>query len=208
MQQRHLLRPARRPARVQEQRDVVGAAGIEGLRGLYRAPPDCQPRRFPPGDDDVDDPHSGSCCLPRRVHLACRQEQETRVEVAEVEGVLVLRVRRVQRRGSRAEEDDPEEDLDELAAVRKDDGDPVAPIDADRAEPAGDLQRCLLEFGERVGAPVLRRDQRCPLLLGRAREERRERLAGRAHAAQALTSGSSQLPCSTCSRRHSSATSR
>ena len=56
LQQRHLLGPARRAARVQEQRDVVGAARVERLPALDAAVRRLRgraARRL--GDDDVDD---------------------------------------------------------------------------------------------------------------------------------------------------------
>ncbi len=117
LQQRHLLGPARRAARVQEQRGVVGDARLERLLALDRASVDCEPGRLLLGDDDVHDRDLVSGRLPGRLHVTGRDEQEARLEIAEIEGVLVGRVGRVERCRGGSERRDREQDLDELGPV-------------------------------------------------------------------------------------------
>ena len=117
VQQRHLLRPARRAARVQEQRDVVRAAPRRRRLALDALASSSSDGPRPCRERHVDDPHRVAGRLAGRVELAGGHEQSARLQVVEVEGELVALVGGVERRGRGAERRDREQQLDELRAV-------------------------------------------------------------------------------------------
>ncbi len=122
MQQRHLLRAARRAARVQEERHVVGAR--QGWRSTSAR-----------GDREHLDARRGGGGARGREPLG-RQEQGARLQIVEIERELVLRVCGVERCSGRAAGEHAEEELEELRAVRLGESDAIAGTDAGRGEGA------------------------------------------------------------------------
>src|SRR5207249_2331267 len=81
----------------------------------------------------------------RRRQAPGGQKERARCEVLEVEAELVLGVGGIERRGGRAGREHAEEETQELRAVGLGEGDPVARLDAARAEQRRERGGRLLE---------------------------------------------------------------
>ena len=157
LEERHLLGPARRAARVQQDRDVLRPAGLVGGA--------CE-LVTPAGEPDVgvgcsrhlDDPGRNGR-IPRPCKLSLGNEQEARLEIAEIEGELIACIRGVERGGSRAESGHGQQQLDDLRTVRQSEGDAVAVLDARRAQASCEVVDTLGQLAEGQDDLVVRADE-------------------------------------------------
>ena len=120
LQEGNLFRPARRPARVENERDVVGLGALVRHDGQIHELVDCEELR------------PALCSVADRRAGAVPGEDEHRCEVVQVEGVLLGGVARVQRSGGGAGCGHRQEKAHELRPVGDDERDAVAPAGARR----------------------------------------------------------------------------
>ena len=114
--------------------DVVGAAVLEG-RGRQRPPVQLKPRRLARSAGYQFDDRQPVCRSACRGRRACPDHQELRRKVLQVEAVLGLGVRGVERCHGRTESGEREQELNDLRPILQDDGDPVSATNARRTQP-------------------------------------------------------------------------
>ena len=174
VQERDLLGAAGGAARVQEQGDVVRLGRLEVARRAHEPPADVHAGRAPVLDEQLADIEPGAGRRARRGGLAGRQQHEPRAQVLQEEGVLVVRVGRVQRRGRRPEHDHGQKGLEQHRPVGHDEHHAVAPLHPGGPQDAGHLAHGLREAAEVEAQPVGDVERR--RVRGTAADQRRERL--------------------------------